>query len=414
MDTKKKILIVDDEETIAWGISKTLAQSTDLGVETAYTVKASQALTMLSTEKYDLVITDIRMPEMSGIDLLKEVKERYPETGVIIMTAYGSTEVQQEASKRGSIYYIEKPFDIKVLKKAISDFFAKKQEIKPNNLKEELTGSEDSFKGNIGSLQLMDVVQMNCLGRITCTLKVADGQKDGIIVFKKGDIVHAETSGMVGKEAFFNIAGWKGGSFDMINEISTQVTILDHWEQLLIEALQVLDDGSQDNVSGDDDFDFDFGQPPSGTTVKASAVEDAPLAPVSPVDTNMDMTPNMEPANDTSNLLERMLKKTNADAAFIMTPDGFVIDRRLTDESLQIDQSGENIARTLSAMIALGENMYSGALDHVVLSFKNKYIIVKAIPNSDLLFVISAPSSHKLDNILPTVEAEAQNLTNLI
>jgi len=413
VDTKKKVLIVDDEETIAWGISKTLAQSSDLGVETAYTVKASQALEMLGADRYDLVITDIKMPEMTGIDLLKEVKEKYPDTGVIIMTAYGSTEVQMEASKRGSIFYIEKPFDIKVLKKAISDFFTKRQTVNPGGAREEMTGNEDSFKGNIGSLQLMDVVQMNCLGRITCTLKVTDGQKDGIIIFKKGDIVHAETSGMVGKEAFFNIAGWKGGSFDMVNEISAQVTILDHWEQLLIEALQVLDDGSQDNVAGDD-FDFDFGQPPSGTTIKASAAEQAPSAPVSPVETNLDMTPVGDTANDASTLMERMLKKTGSDAVFIMTPDGFVIDRKITNEALKIDQSGENISRTLSAVIALGENMFSGPLNRVVMSFQNKYIIVKAIPNSDLLFVMSAPAALRLDDILPTIEKEAQYLTNLI
>ncbi|NUQ80755.1 MAG: response regulator [Bacteroidetes bacterium] len=410
---KKKILIVDDEETIAWGISKTLSQSGEIPVETSYTTKATEAATLLASNRYDLVITDIRMPDMSGIDLLKEVKDKYPETGVIIMTAYGSTEVQQEASKRGSIFYIEKPFDIKVLKKVITEYFTKKE---TGESKKEVqdTPGDDTFKGNIGTLQLMDVVQMNCLGRITTCLKVTDGARDGIIVFKKGDIVHAETSGMVGKEAFFNIASWKGGSFDMLNEIPSQVTIIDHWEQLLIEALQVLDDGSQDNIAGDD-FDFDFGQPPSGTTLAAAPSEpEVPQAPVSPVEAQGDLLPSELPADDTSTLLDRLMKMVSAEAVFIMTPDGFVIDRKIRNSDLKIEQSGEIISRSLSAFIELGNSMASGDLNRVVMSYMDKYLVVKAIPNSELLFVVLTPISQKLESILPVVDKEAQNLTNLI
>lgn len=409
MEPKKRILIVDDEETIAWGISKTLAQS-DLGVETFYTTRATEALAMVNKEKYDLVITDIRMPDMSGIDLLKEVKEKYPDVGVVIMTAYGSTEVQQEASKRGSIFYIEKPFDIKVLKKVISEFFSKKNQTQDPTPAGE---ASDQFDGSLGSLQLMDVVQMNCLGRITCTLKITDGSKDGLIVFKKGDIVHAETPGMVGKEAFFNIAGWKGGSFDMLDEIPNQVTILDHWEQLLIEALQVLDDGSTDAVAGDD-FDFDFGQPPSGTTLTQQETEVAPSAPVSPVEAAGDFTPNTENAEDTSNLLDRMVKTTHAEAAFIMTPDGFVIDRRINNEGLQIEASGANISKTMTSIIALAETMKSGKMDRILMTFTDKYIVVKATPKTDLLFVLALPISTQIEPVLHLIEKEAKNLTDLI
>jgi len=411
LDTKKKILIVDDEETIAWGISKTLSQS-DLGVETAYTCKAKEALELIQKTKYDLIITDIRMPEMSGIDLLKEVKEKYPDTGVVIMTAYGSAEVQQEASKRGSIFYIEKPFDIKVLKKVISDFFTKQSN---PMIEEKADESESSFTGDVGSLQLMDVVQMNCLGRITCTLKVAEGNRNGQIVFKKGDIVHAETGGMVGKEAFFSIAGWKGGSFEMLDEITAQVTILDHWEQLLIEALQVVDGGNDDQIEGEEDgFDFDFGQTPSGQ-VKTSSDEPVPSAPVSPIVTGSDLTINTDtPSNDTATLLERIIKDTSAEAVFIMTPDGFVIDRRIINTQLSIEQSGENIAKTLTAILALSENMSAGSVNRIFMTFKDKNMVVKAIPNSDLLFALSIPATKNMDSILPLIEKEAQNLSNII
>lgn len=409
MDSKKRILIVDDEETIAWGISKTLSQS-DLGVETAYTTKAKEALDMITKSKFDMVITDIRMPEMSGIDLLKEVKEKYPDTGVVIMTAYGSTEVQQEASKRGSIFYIEKPFDIKVLKKVIGEFFEKKKAT-PTPASAEDDGS---FTGDVGSLQLMDVVQMNCLGRITTTLKVQNGNKVGQIVFKKGDIVHADIDGnIVGKEAFFNIAGWKGGSFEMLEEIPNQVTIIDNWEQLLIEALQVLDDGSDNQPEGED-FDFDFGQTPSGQVKTQSAAPEVNNAPVSPVEAG-DLTPTHDNnANDTSTLLERIISDTTAEAVFIMTPDGFVIDRRIQNKQLNIEKSGSDISKALSAIIELSGTMSAGGLNRVFMTFKEKNLVVKGIPNSDLLIVLSIPASKNMESLLPIIEREAQNLSSII
>lgn len=409
MDSKKRILIVDDEETIAWGISKTLSQS-DLGVETAYTTKAKEALNMINQSKFDMVITDIRMPEMSGIDLLREVKEKFPETGVVIMTAYGSTEVQQEASKRGSIFYIEKPFDIKVLKNVISDFFQKKSAAPVAT-----TDDEASFQGDVGSLQLMDVVQMNCLGRISCTLKIQNGNKNGAIVFKKGDIVHADIDGkIVGKEAFFAIAGWKGGSFEMLDDISSQVTILDNWEQLLIEALQAVDDGSESAVEGDD-FDFDFGQTPSGQVkTENTPAPEVDHAPVSPVIAG-DLTPTADTsANDTATLLERIIRDTNSEAVFIMTPDGFVIDRKIQNTKLNIEKSGEDIAKSLSAIIDLSGTMLTGNLIRIFMTFKDKNLVIKGIPNSDLLIVLSIPSSKNMESLLPIIEREAQNLSSII
>lgn len=410
MDSKKRILIVDDEETIAWGISKTLSQS-DLGVETAYTTKAKEALEMINKSKFDMVITDIRMPEMSGIDLLKEVKEKYPDTGVVIMTAYGSTEVQQEASKRGSIFYIEKPFDIKVLKKVIGEFFEKKKNAAPAANQED----DGSFTGDVGSLQLMDVVQMNCLGRITCTLKVQNGNKVGQIVFKKGDIVHADIDGtVVGKEAFFSIAGWKGGSFEMLDDVPNQVTIIDNWEQLLIEALQVLDDGSQDQPEGED-FDFDFGQTPSGQVkTQSTAAPEVNNAPVSPVEAG-DLTPTHDSSgSDTSTLLERIIRDTTAEAVFIMTPDGFVIDRRIQNTQLNIEKSGSDIAKALSSIIELAGTMSAGGLNRIFMTFKDKSIVVKGIPNSDLLIVLSIPASKNMESLLPIIEREALNLSSII
>lgn len=108
----KKILIVDDEPTILMTLSHLLSNK-DVTVITSSKIETAEEA--LSRYSFDLVIADIRMSGMYGIEgleLLSFVKKLRPETEVIIMTAYGSDEIREEAYRRGAFYYYEKPIDI--------------------------------------------------------------------------------------------------------------------------------------------------------------------------------------------------------------------------------------------------------------------------------------------------------------
>ena len=117
----KRILIVDDEPTILLSLSYTL-QSKDVEVTTASSLEpAEEALNRYS---FDLVIVDIRMSGILGIEgleLLSYIKRQWPQTEVIVMTAYGSEEMKQEAYQRGARYYYTKPIDIADLKQRVRD-----------------------------------------------------------------------------------------------------------------------------------------------------------------------------------------------------------------------------------------------------------------------------------------------------
>jgi CheY-like chemotaxis protein len=115
----KKVLIVDDEEDMIWSLQKNLPNN-KLQVETLTASSGEEALETLTHTPVDLIVTDIKMPGMSGLDLLSEVNSRYPDLGVIVMTAYSSHECQTEAIRRGGLSYIEKPFDINEMRKVIS------------------------------------------------------------------------------------------------------------------------------------------------------------------------------------------------------------------------------------------------------------------------------------------------------
>jgi len=115
----KKVLIVDDEEDMIWSLQKNLPNS-KLQVETLTASSGEEALETLTHTPVDLIVTDIKMPGMSGLDLLSEVNSRYPHLGVIVMTAYSSHDCETEAILRGGLSYIEKPFDINEMRKVIS------------------------------------------------------------------------------------------------------------------------------------------------------------------------------------------------------------------------------------------------------------------------------------------------------
>jgi two-component system NtrC family response regulator len=104
--TKNRILVVDDDESLRRVMEVQLEQE---GYSVASAASAQQTLTMLQLRSYDLVITDLKMPGLSGIELLKQIRSQYPETIIIILTAFGTVETAVEAMKAGVYDYLTKP-----------------------------------------------------------------------------------------------------------------------------------------------------------------------------------------------------------------------------------------------------------------------------------------------------------------
>lgn len=118
MDDVKKLLIVDDEETLTYSLYQSFILSQN-NYEVVTAASGDEAAEKLITMKFDLVLTDIKMPGMDGLELLLLIKSKYPETKVIVMTAYGSLEKKDEALEKGASFYIEKPFEIKEIKQLV-------------------------------------------------------------------------------------------------------------------------------------------------------------------------------------------------------------------------------------------------------------------------------------------------------
>ena len=108
-DKMKKILIVDDEEDMIWSLQQNINNEL-LQVEIFTAPSGEEALPILNGNHIDLVLSDIRMPGMSGLDLLLEIKNRFPYTQVIIMTAFPSNEFKNEIRSTFSFFVRFKGF----------------------------------------------------------------------------------------------------------------------------------------------------------------------------------------------------------------------------------------------------------------------------------------------------------------
>jgi len=115
--TKKSILIVDDEIHVRDGLSEILQQE-GFYVETAK--DGNQAISISINKQFDLMISDIKMPEMDGLQLLNEIQKVNPQIRVIMVTAFGDVQTYLKSMKLGAHEYINKPIRIQELKRVIS------------------------------------------------------------------------------------------------------------------------------------------------------------------------------------------------------------------------------------------------------------------------------------------------------
>jgi len=145
--TPKKILVVDDEPSVTGSLSLIL---TEAGFEVLTAQGFAESTGILKQIPVDLVITDLRLADASGIDLITHVKRTTPDVEVILMTGYGSLDITIEAIKAGAYYYLEKPYTPDRLF-ALVDRALQLQELKHENeaLKRTLVGDGETF-GMIG------------------------------------------------------------------------------------------------------------------------------------------------------------------------------------------------------------------------------------------------------------------------
>ncbi|MEP6944768.1 MAG: sigma-54 dependent transcriptional regulator [Acidobacteriota bacterium] len=149
------VLIVDDEQSFRQ-VLRIVFEGDGHTVRTA--MNGREALALIHSEPADVIISDVRMPDMDGIQLLRAVREAQPDLGVVLMTAYASVETAREAFKLGADDFIQKPFDIEELKLIVRKTLEKKALIDENRAFKRAQHERGSVKNIVGSSAKMNAI----------------------------------------------------------------------------------------------------------------------------------------------------------------------------------------------------------------------------------------------------------------
>jgi two-component system, NtrC family, response regulator AtoC len=157
-ELKLRFLIVDDEQSIR-RLCITVGQG--LGYLCAEAETAEAALETLEVNPPDLLVTDLKLPSLSGVELLRKVKELLPRTEVAIMTGHGSVETAVDAMRQGAYDYIEKPFRVERLRQLLQRMAEKVRLVTENQFLRERVNTETELDGIVGtSGKIQDVLRM--------------------------------------------------------------------------------------------------------------------------------------------------------------------------------------------------------------------------------------------------------------
>jgi len=240
MSTRPKILLLDDDKDLLELYREMLARlPSQPEIRTAES--GARAIALLESESFSLLISDLNMPRMDGLQVLTIVRRKFPGLRTAVMTSVVDPQFRTRAYAMGIDLFLEKPNTSQEI-----SFFL--------DCIESLLGREmdGGFRG-VQSKSLVDIIQLECLSSSSSVLKVANDELIGKIWFQNGEIIDAESPGFSGEEAFRKILSWKAGNFEMLpTEPNRTRTIFNSYQGLLLESAQALDEAKSNGANETD------------------------------------------------------------------------------------------------------------------------------------------------------------------
>lgn len=235
MNTPKaqpQILFVDDEPDFLRVVTETFQDLSGGRWQMHRANSADAALDILKQQKIDLVVVDINMPMLDGVQLLRILNRRHPDLKKVTLTGFATEAKRNECLANGAELFIEKPRTSQGFK----SIFVMLEELVTWTPKK-------GFQGMLRQVGLSDVIQMECLGRNSSVLEIQNRQSRGRIYIEDGSIIHATLGDEHGEKAFQKLLAMTGGEFKLQPFDAPEIrTIEGSWEFLLMEAARVADE----------------------------------------------------------------------------------------------------------------------------------------------------------------------------
>lgn len=237
--TRHKILLLDDEQDVLDLYREIFSQlSSKPEIHTA--TSGARALALLEGEAFSVLISDLKMPKMDGLQVLAIVRRKFPQLRTVVLTSIADEQFRARAYSMGVDLYLDKPSSSKEIAFMLDCI-------------ESLLGQENSggFRG-VQSKSLVDLVQLESLSQSSSVLRILNGKVEGKIWIQNGDVIDAATDELNGEEAFRRILAWKTGTFEILPpDASHPRKIFTSCQGLLLDSAQALDEAQAGPAGGE-------------------------------------------------------------------------------------------------------------------------------------------------------------------
>lgn len=233
-EKKKRVLFVDDEPAFLEMIQQLARQYCSDAWEVAVANGASQALAALQHQDVDLVVLDVQMPIVDGLQFLNLLNRRFPQLQKVVLTGFANEDYRVACLAGGAELFLEKPRTVdgfEIILATLTELTRLKH--------------EEGFRGVLRRVSIPDVIQMECLSRHSTILEIVAGHQRGEIFIEEGCIIHAQIGAKSGEIAFNEIIGLPGGEFVLKPFAAPAArTIEGQWEFVLMEACRQRDEAA--------------------------------------------------------------------------------------------------------------------------------------------------------------------------
>jgi len=232
MEQRHKILLLDDDPDLLAVYQEILARLPS-GPEIYTATSGPRAMKLLEAESFRVLICDLKMPKMDGLQVLSVVRRKYPQLRTVVLTSVVDERFRSRVYALGVDLFWQKPSTEDEVKMFLECL-------------ESLLGRENGggFRG-LQSKSLMDIIQLECLAQSSAVLRITNGPLSGTLWILNGEVIDAQADQLAGEAAFRKILSWKTGNFELLAaNVSRPRTIFKSYNALLLETAQALDESA--------------------------------------------------------------------------------------------------------------------------------------------------------------------------
>jgi CheY-like chemotaxis protein len=238
---RTKVLFVDDDEQLLSAIRQLMGAYAGDAWEIYTAQDTARGLALMREQKIDLLVLDVHMPVVDGLQFLKLLHRKFPNLLKVVLTGDATGAYRAGCLSNGAELFLEKPR----AQDGWQSVFATLHELT------KFQPEEEGFRGVLRRVGLQDVLQMECLARNSSLLEVSTtGESVGKIYILDGQIIHTQVGDQTGEEAFYQLLSLAGGEFNLKPFAEPpQRTISDSWEFLLMESARKRDEFGQEEAT---------------------------------------------------------------------------------------------------------------------------------------------------------------------